>query len=205
MEKYGALIQKESERLAEIVEQVLEFARSGSSAHPLQAEPVDVAATAQQALAACQPLIEASTVRIETRLAANLPLVVAEPRALAHCIQNLISNAIKYGGSAGWVGVSAARSGEFVEIRVADRGPGIPPGELPHVFSPFFRGRRAIDDQIHGTGLGLSLVKSAVESFGGQVGVRSQEGLGAEFVIRLRATPRTAEFAQPAPAGGRPA
>lgn len=202
VEKYGALIQKESERLAGIVEQVLEFARSGSSAHPLQAEPVDVAATAQQALAACQPLIEAASVRIETTWDRGLPPVLAEPRALAHCIQNLVSNAVKYGGGAGWVGVSAARSGEFVEIRVADRGPGIPPGELPHVFDPFFRGRRAIDDQIHGTGLGLSLVKSAVESFGGQVGVRSQEGRGAEFVIRLRIAPQAAALAQPAPAGG---
>lgn len=205
VEKYGALIQKESERLAGIVEQVLEFARSGSSAHPLQAEPVDVAATAQQALAACQPSIEAACVRIETAWESDLPHVLAEPRALAHCIQNLISNAVKYGGQAGWVGLSAARSGDFVEIRVADRGPGIPPAELPHVFDPFFRGRRAIDDQIHGTGLGLSLVKSAVESFGGQVGVRSREGRGAEFLIRLRMAPQASELVQPAPAGGRPA
>lgn len=205
VEKYGALIQKESERLTEIVEQVLEFARSRSAAGARQPEPVPVAAAVEQALAACQPLIDAANVHVETSLPEDLPPVLAEPRALAHCIQNLVSNAVKYGGDAGWVGISASRAGDHVEIRVADRGPGIPPAEVPHVFDPFFRGRRAIDNQVHGTGLGLSLVKSAVESFGGEVGVRSREGRGTEFLIRLRIAPQAAELSQPIPAGGRPA
>lgn len=205
VEKYGALIQKESERLTEIVEQVLEFARSRSAAGALQPEPVPVAAAVEQALASCQPLIDAASVRVETSLPEDLPLVLAEPRALAHCIQNLVSNAVKYGGDARWAGISASRSGEFVEIRVADRGPGIPAAELPHVFDPFFRGRSAVDNQVHGTGLGLALVKSAVESFGGEVSVRSREGRGTEFVLRLRAAPQPAGLAEPAPAGGRPA
>ncbi len=202
VEKYGALIQRESERLTEIVEQVLEFARTRSGQPSLQAEPVSVAEAAGQALAACQPIIEAAGVRVETRLPPDLPPVQAEPRALAHCIQNLVSNAVKYGGEAGWLGISAERKGDAVEIRVADRGPGIPSSELPHVFDPFFRGRRAIDDQIHGTGLGLSLVRSAVESFGGEVAVRSRPGELTEFLIRLRAAAPTGELSQPAPAGG---
>jgi two-component system sensor histidine kinase BaeS len=113
---------------------------------------------------------------------------------------------VKYGGKGGWVGLSSARQGEFVEISVADRGPGIPPEELPHVFDPFFRGRRAIDDQVHGTGLGLSLVKSAVESFGGEVEAHSKPDRETRFVLRLRAAEtRPAEAAEPAPAGGQPA
>ncbi|MEJ5367394.1 MAG: HAMP domain-containing sensor histidine kinase [Bryobacteraceae bacterium] len=205
VEKYGALIQKESERLTEIVEQVLEFARSRSGAGALKPEPVSVAAAIEQAVASCQSLIDGRSVRVETSLEDGLPPVLAEPRTLAHCIQNLLSNAVKYGGEGGWVGISACRAGDSVEIRVADRGPGIPPGELPHVFDPFFRGRRAIDEQIHGTGLGLCLVRSAVESLGGQVSVRSEEGRGAEFLIRLRMAPQAAALVQPAPAGGRPA
>lgn len=206
VEKYGALIQKESERLTEIVEQVLEFARSRSAARGLPAEPVAVSEAAGQALAACQPLVEASGVKVEMNIPENLPHVLAEPRTLAHCLQNLISNAVKYGGEGGWVGLSAAAEGESVAICVADRGPGIPPDELPHVFDPFFRGRRAIDDQVHGTGLGLSLVKSAVESFGGEVEARSRPGRGTEFFLRLRAAAApAAESAQTAPAGGRPA
>jgi len=205
VEKYGALIQKESERLTEIVEQVLEFARSRSGAAPLAAEPVSVAEAVEQALAASQPLIDAAGVRVETRLPPGLPPVLGEPRALAHCIQNLLSNAVKYGGPAGWVGVSAEISGGRVAIRVADRGPGIPPDELCQVFDPFFRGRRAIDDQIHGTGLGLSLVKSAIESFGGEVEARSRPGELTEFVLRLRSAAPAVEVEQPARAGGQPA
>lgn len=206
VEKYGALIQKESERLTELVEQVLEFARSRSAPQRLQAEPVAVHEAAGQALAACQPLIDASGVKVELNIPPDLPPVLAEPRTLAHCLQNLISNAVKYGSEGGWTGLSAAVEGEFVEICVADRGPGIPPDELPHVFDPFFRGRRAIDDQVHGTGLGLSLVRSAVESFGGEVEARSRPGRGTEFLLRLRAAAApAAESAQPAPAGGKPA
>lgn len=205
VEKYGALIQKESERLTEIVEQVLEFARSRSAARR-QAEPVDVGEAVHQALAACQPMLEAAGLQPEVSVPPDLPPVLAEARALAHCLQNLISNAVKYGGKGGWVGLSAARQGEFVEISVADRGPGIPPEELPYVFDPFFRGRRAIDDQVHGTGLGLSLVKSAVESFGGEVEAHSKPDRETRFVLRLRAADtRPAEAAEPAPAGGQPA
>lgn len=206
VEKYGALIQRESERLTEIVEQVLEFARARSAPHRLRAEPVAVHEAAAQALAACQPLIEASGVQVEVSIPPGLPLAMAEARTLAHCLQNLISNAVKYGGGGGWAGLSAAVQGQFVEICVADRGPGIPPDELPHVFDAFFRGRRAIDDQVHGAGLGLSLVKSAVEAFGGEVEARSRPGRGTEFLLRLRAAPApAAESAQPASAGGRPA
>ena len=205
VEKYGALIQKESERLTEIVEQVLEFARFRSAASAAPLEPVSIREAADQALAACQPLIESSGVRVEDAIPPGLPPVLADRRALAHCLQNLISNAVKYGGEGGWLGLSAASLDEFVEVCVADRGPGIPPGELKHVFEPFFRGRRAIDDQIHGTGLGLSLVKSAVESFGGAVEARSTPGRETEFLLRIPAAPHLSEASQPATAGGTPA
>jgi signal transduction histidine kinase len=199
VEKYGALIQRESERLTEIVEQVLEFARSKSGRADIELQPVSVADAVREALSACQPLIDASGCRVETDIAEGLPAVLAEPRALAHSIQNLLSNAIKYGG--GWTRISAARRGPVVEICVADRGPGIPAAELPHVFEPFFRGRRAIDDQVHGTGLGLALVKSAAESFGGEVEVRSTPGVLTEFLLRLRAAPQPASEPETVPSG----
>jgi light-regulated signal transduction histidine kinase (bacteriophytochrome) len=76
-----------------------------------------------------------------------------------------------------------------VEIRVKDRGPGIPKTELESVFNPFYRGRRAVEDQIHGTGLGLSLVKRIGEAHDGTVSVASEPGKGTEFVVRLPAAP----------------
>jgi signal transduction histidine kinase len=107
-------------------------------------------------------------------------------------IQNLLTNAIKYGTEgSNWIGVFAAvveeRGGSAVEIRVADRGPGIPREEQTRIFDPFFRGNRALQDQIHGTGLGLNLVKRIVEAHGGSVSVRSEPMQQTEFVIRIPA------------------
>jgi signal transduction histidine kinase len=74
-----------------------------------------------------------------------------------------------------------------IEVRVADRGPGIPADEQQHIFDPFFRGKRAVADQIHGTGLGLNLVKKIVEAHGGTIRVKSEPARGTEFIVRLPA------------------
>jgi signal transduction histidine kinase len=92
------------------------------------------------------------------------------------------------------------RKGAAVEIRVADRGPGIPAGEMGHIFDPFYRGKMAVDDQIHGTGLGLSLAKRIVDAHGGSITVKSEPGMGTEFTMRIPAAPaeRIDEFAESA-------
>jgi signal transduction histidine kinase len=117
---------------------------------------------------------------------------------MQHALQNLFENAMKYGvpGGGGWLGISAMPSKNggpaAIEIRVADRGPGIPAEEREYVFDPFFRGQRPLKDQIHGTGLGLNLVKRIVEAHGGTVAVRDKSGPGAEFIVRLPAAPSSA-------------
>src|SRR5580700_9816333 len=115
---------------------------------------------------------------VETHIDPGLPLVMADPMALKQALQNLFNNAAKYGtGGANWIGVSASQANGdekgMVEIRVADHGPGIPADEQEHIFEPFFRGRRAVQDQIHGTGLGLNLTKRIVEAHGGTIRVKS--------------------------------
>ncbi len=121
-------------------------------------------------------------------------MVMGDPMALKQALQNLLHNAAKYGaGDSHWVGLSASRTGgdvkPSVEIRVADRGPGIPADEQAHIFEPFFRGRRALQDQIHGTGLGLNLAKKIVEAHGGSIQVKSAAAKGTEFIVHLPAAP----------------
>jgi two-component system phosphate regulon sensor histidine kinase PhoR len=74
-----------------------------------------------------------------------------------------------------------------VRIAVSDRGLGIPPSDLPHIFEPFYRGAEAQSRQIRGNGLGLSIVKGIVEAHGGRVGVESAPGKGSTFVMTLPA------------------
>jgi signal transduction histidine kinase len=196
VEKYGALIQRESGRLSSLVEQVLRFAGASAGRELRQREPVTVETLIERSLTGAtgegaDPQTGSSRVVFEKRIPLDLPGVLADPEAMGHALRNLIENAIKYGGS--WVGIAAAaaptRNGLAVEISVADHGPGIPADEIGHIFDPFFRGRQAILDQVHGTGLGLNLVKRIVEAHGGSLRVESVPGQGARFVVRLPAAP----------------
>jgi signal transduction histidine kinase len=191
VEKYGALLQQESGRLRDLVEQVLRFSSAEAGNVIREREPISVHDLIDQATAG-----QAIDCEIEKRIDPSMPIVLGDPLALKHALQNLVVNAAKYGqsGSDGrrWIGVSASpvmvKDDVAVEIRVADHGPGIPADEQEHVFDAFFRGRRAIQDQIHGTGLGLNLVKKIVEAHGGTVRVESEVMKGTEFVVRLPAT-----------------
>ena len=190
VERYGELIQKESGRLKELVEQVLQFAGSNAGRVIQDREPVSVETVIDESVELSKPVIQAAHCTVEKTVDAGLPRVLADPLALKHALQNLVTNAVKYGArEETWVGISASASGGAIEIRVADRGPGIPDDEQKHIFDPFFRGRRALQDQVHGTGLGLNLVKKVVEAHGGTIRVESEAGRGAQFIVRIPALP----------------
>jgi signal transduction histidine kinase len=175
---YGALVEEQSGKLASIVDQVLSFANANAGRVIGAREPLEVSGIIQEALEG--PLAE-----VEKHVSPDLPLVAGDRTTLRHAIRNLVDNALKYGREN--VSIAAADRGDAVEIRVADAGPGIPPEELPHLFDPFYRGRKAIEDQIHGTGLGLCLTKRIVEAHDGSIRVQSAVGKGTQFIVRLPA------------------
>ena len=191
--RYGSLIQAESEKLQTLVERVLQFARI-EAGHPVGArEPVAV-----DALLGDDLLFGSgaeSGAHVERSIDPHLPRVLGDAVGLRQAIRNLVDNAVKYGADgAGWVGLQAhavaGKQGPMVEICVADHGPGIPPHEQKHIFEPFFRGRNALRDQVHGTGLGLSLAKKIVEAHGGTIRVRSELLKGAEFIVQIPTVPQ---------------
>jgi signal transduction histidine kinase len=187
VERYGVLIQQESGRLKETVEQVLQFAAAKAGWVIQKPEPLSVESVVET-------VIQASQRVVETRIDPGLPPILGDPVALQHALQNLLSNAAKYGAAGGnWIGVFASQTRDkdqtVVEIRVADRGPGIPLDEQKHIFEPFFRGRRAVEDQIHGAGLGLNLAKKIVEAHGGTIRVQSEPMKGTQFIVRIPAAP----------------
>lgn len=190
--RYGALIRDESERLTGIVEQVLRFAGAQAGRVIQAREPVRVEVLVDEALSATARVTEEAGCLVERDIAPDLPLVNADPVALKHAIINLIANAAKYGFSGGWIGLTARPAPGGVEISVKDRGPGIAEKDQPYIFDAFYRGKKAIEDQVHGTGLGLNLVKRIAEAHDGTVTVKSEAGAGTEFILRIPAAPARA-------------
>jgi signal transduction histidine kinase len=195
VERYGMLIQQESERLGAIVEQVLRFAGAKAGRVVQERQPVSVAGLIEETLQSNKGMLEDALCEVQTRVEPGLPPISGDSMALRHALQNLLANAAKYGGAAGRQSVLiAARAvigskGPEIEIRVTDHGTGIPPEEQKQVFNAFFRGKKAVQDQIHGTGLGLHLVKRIVEAHGGTVSLESELGAGSTFIVRIPAGP----------------
>ena len=192
VEGYGKLIQQESGRLKDMVEQVLQFASAKAGRLIQQLEPVEIEGIIDQTIESSRAATDAAHCCVEKKVEPGLPSVEGDARALRLALENLVGNAAKYGsGSRGWIGISASaireKGQQMLEIRVADCGPGIPQDEQRHLFEPFFRGRQAIEGHVHGTGLGLNLVKRVAEAHGGTVRVHSVPNEVTEFVMRIPA------------------
>jgi two-component system sensor histidine kinase SenX3 len=198
--QYGELIEGEGRRLTEMVEQVLDYAGIGGAPRPATARLVDVGVVAAEVLASCQPLASEAHVELESDIPAQLPPVLGDEQALRSAIQNLVTNALKYGADGHWlrleVRTRTTRGRAELQVTVSDRGLGVDAADRPHLFDPFYRGRRAIDAHVRGNGLGLSLVKRIAEAHGGRVTAESVPGAGATFRLVVPAMTTTAGAAE---------
>jgi signal transduction histidine kinase len=196
--KYGDLVRNEGRRLTEMVEQILEFAGIQSGQRGFALRPVAVPPLVGAIIESSRALIDGAGMKVDVDVPASLPPVLGDEEALRRVFQNLVANAIKYGASGGWIGLRAQSAGREVRMTVSDRGIGIAPAEHERIFEPFYRTSDVVAAQIHGAGLGLSLVKRIVEAHGGRIGVRSAPGQGSEFIVQL---PAAGEQPIPAPGG----
>jgi two-component system phosphate regulon sensor histidine kinase PhoR len=185
MTQYGSLIKREGKKLSAMVEQILEFAGARSGQKKYDLRETNVKTIIERALDDCQNLISEKGFIVETDIAENLPTVSVDDNALTHAVQNLITNAVKYGGDNHWLKISAGNGNERLKIIVEDKGIGIDSKDISKVFAPFYRAKSVVDAQIHGNGLGLSLVKQTAEAHGGKVSVESKPGGGSKFTILL--------------------
>jgi two-component system sensor histidine kinase SenX3 len=185
--KYGELVRGEGRRLSEKVEQILELAGIQSGQRGFALRPVAVLPLLHEIVRVSEPLLQEAAIEVEFRVPDDLPPVLGDEQALRRVVQNLLGNAIKYGASGGWIGITARAAAREVQITVADRGIGIPPAEQENIFKPFYRTPEVIAAQIQGAGLGLSLVQRIVEAHGGRITVASAPGEGSAFTVHLPA------------------
>jgi signal transduction histidine kinase len=125
----------------------------------------------------------------QRHIAPDLPSVLGNPLRLGQAVSNLITNAIKYTPQGGQISISVTNEDGQVVVMVKDDGIGIPSADLPYIFDKFYRVQNKETEDIAGSGLGLSIVKSIVEKHQGRIWVRSQEGMGSTFAFLLPAVP----------------
>jgi signal transduction histidine kinase len=187
--KYGSVIGNHARQLSGLVEQVLLFAATSKGYQRYTLQPLEVSEIIDATLASTDGLIRAAHFTVDREVEPGLPKVTGDLLALSQCLQNLITNALKYGRDRRWIGLRAVategENGPEVQISVADRGIGLTPAELAHVFEPFYRSPSVAAAQIHGTGLGLSLAKRIAEAMKGRVTVTSELGRGSTFTLHL--------------------
>lgn len=189
VKRYGTLIDSEGRRLNDLVDQVLELAGIQSQKRRYRREPVLAESLVADALTDCESLREERGVRITTSFPSKGATLLGDPDAMRSAVSNIIMNAIKHGGDGDGnvVEILAEPRGSKIAIVVTDRGPGISEADQSHLFEPFYRGRRAHDRQVPGSGLGLSLVDHVAREHGGSVEVESRPGKGSRFTLYLPA------------------
>jgi signal transduction histidine kinase len=184
-----ATIERNARAQARLIDDLLDIARIVRGELSLDVGPVDLAQVVAAAVEAVRPAAEAKGIKIEPALGARAT-IAGDALRLRQALRNLLSNAVKFTPKGGQVRVALRREGAYVEAVVADRGQGIDPELLPHVFDQFRRPDGTAARRFGGLGLGLPIVRSIVELHGGSVTAASDgPRKGATFTVRLPTAP----------------
>jgi two-component system sensor histidine kinase CpxA len=180
---------EKAEQIATLVEELLSFSRASFGASAVQLQPVNVHSAAEEALR--REATDGADIRIE--IPEDLT-VDADPDLLVRALANLLRNALRHAGSAGAIFVRATAEGKEVAISVSDSGPGVAEEELPRIFDAFYRLESARTRDGGGAGLGLTIVKTCIESCCGSVTARNRHPHGLEVSLRLARSARAADL-----------
>jgi two-component system phosphate regulon sensor histidine kinase PhoR len=182
--RFVELIQRNAERLANLIDDLLELSRIESRELNLQLEALELAPIVDRTLSQHAHRAQLKHIRLAQEVAGT-PAVRADRRALEHVLGNLIDNALKYCPEGASVSVGAVAENGLVRVAVTDTGPGIAQEHLPRIFERFYRVDAGRSRELGGTGLGLSIVKHLIEAMDGSVSVESTLGSGSRFSFTL--------------------
>jgi signal transduction histidine kinase len=183
-ESHLRIVQRNADRLAALVDQLLFLARADSHPLELDRQPVDLADVLNEAAETARPAAAAKDISLV--IAGEPPQgVVADRPQLIKIVDNLVANAVKFTPEGGSVRLSARGEGDTGVLEVTDTGLGIPHAEQSDLFNRFFRGTNAIEKAIPGSGLGLAISQVIAEAHGGTIELESTAGVGSTFRLVL--------------------
>jgi signal transduction histidine kinase len=183
--QYYRVIHKESHRLTQLINNILDFSRIEAGRREYRFAPTDINRVVADVLDAYRFSIEQNGFVLESKLAEDLPEMKVDKEAVSQAVINLINNAIKYSPDEKFIRVETALSGGAIRISVADHGIGIAGAEQRKIFDKFYRAEDSLVHETKGSGLGLPLVRHIVDAHGGAVELDSAAGKGSTFTLVL--------------------
>ncbi len=183
------VIAESAAQLQNMIEDLLDLARSDAGKLRIEPEPTSARALAQRAGRQMRPNFADKEQKLTVSVEKGLPEVNADADRIGQVLANLLTNANKYSPEGAKVRLSASRNGSTVEFAVSDTGPGLEDEELEHVFERFWRAQGGETRAVGGTGLGLAIAKSLVELHGGWISAESVPGEGTSFRFTVPTAP----------------
>jgi cell cycle sensor histidine kinase DivJ len=183
--EYAGLIGESGNYLLELINDILDMAKIEAGKYVLSTEPLNLAATLERTLRVMMPQFREKGVKLEVDVAASLPEITADARAVRQMLFNLLSNALKFTPEGGRAKVRLCAEAGSMLIEVSDTGIGIAEKDLQRLARPFEQADDAHVRSQTGTGLGLALVKSLTHLHGGTLAIKSAPGRGTHIAIRL--------------------
>jgi len=180
-----AVVQRASERLERLIEDLIEFSTASRGGIRLSPAQVDISKLAQTVLNNASEKAQKAGVSLVLEVDPGLPPLQADPERLGWVLHQLVDNGIKFTPPGGQVRIGAQREGDLLEIGVADSGIGIPEERKDEIFEPFHQLDGSPTRRYGGTGLGLALVRLILEAHGTEMMVTSTEGEGSRFAFHL--------------------
>ncbi|MGA9351527.1 MAG: ATP-binding protein [Anaerolineae bacterium] len=183
--RFLTVIDRETDRLTGLICDVLDLSRLEAGQFAMKMEPLHIGEIIGDILDLFDIQAQDRKISIHADVQPDLPPILVDRELMTMMIKNLVGNAIKFSSEGGQVDVVAREEDAKLILSVIDRGLGIPPDDLPHIFEKFYRVWSTTESGIEGVGLGLVLAKEASEAHGGKIEVESELGVGSRFIVTL--------------------
>jgi signal transduction histidine kinase len=185
MRDYGRIINRESNRLTQLINNILDFSRIEAGRRKYQFVDTNIAEVIEEALQSYEYQLKSAGFSVTTEIQSDLPPVLLDREAMTQAVLNLLNNAIKYSTDVKRIDLRVEQRGGTLAVEIADHGVGIPRSEHRRIFEKFYRVSTGMVHDTKGSGLGLAIVRHIVEAHHGDIIVDSAPGNGSRFTILL--------------------